>query len=142
MTPGDHVFYTIQHRTTQKSPWLEPSGELSPYEEGTDWSFSSFDHFGRALDPWAGSGNDYKPVDSKATDQKHAVRCITGQHGWWDLKYAKAALKRVKQLDAKGAFDSKWDGTVTQAIRHEFRIVRVSLSYQVEVYTKECFAPV
>ena len=119
-------YYTIQHRKVSESPWREPDGKLSPPENGiSDWSFSSFDHFGRAFDPWAGRGNAYRPTRPTAHADLWALWCSTGRSGWTNKRFAQFALAAARRMDSAG----DWDSFDTyrkrmQSVRHQFRIVR------------------
>jgi hypothetical protein len=133
--PGKHVFYQLQHRKTHESPWLKPKGKLKPVEN-RDWAFSSWDYFGGKAEPWAGRGNGYKPKYPEAHEETHEVWARTGYHGWWTLEYALKALARVTKAQAEGAFDSRGSYKEhCQALRYEFRIVKVSIEYSVEALT-------
>ena len=134
MQDGEYTYYTLQHRRTHESPWLKPKGKLKDVrQEHQEWNFSSWDVFGGTAEPWHGSGNDYKPKYRKAHDETHDVWACTGRHGWWSLKYAVKGLKRVQEAQAKGKFDS-YDGYRhhNQALRYEFRLVKVTLSKKTE----------
>lgn len=137
MRDGTFTYYTLQHRTTHKSPWLKPDGPLEPVEE-KEWSFSSWDFFGGVAEPWHGTGNDWRPKFKEAHDETHSVWANTGCHGWWSLKFAVKGLKRVRKADAKGKFDC-FDGYRhhEQAVRHEFRLVKVTVSKKTEEVSAE-----
>jgi len=141
MQEGEFTYYTLQHRRTHKSPWLDPEGPLEPVDD-QEWSFSSWDVFGGTAEPWAGSGNNYKPKHKKAHDETHSVWACTGRHGWWSLNYAVKGLKRVRKAQAKGKFDSRDGyGHHEQAVRYEFRLVKVTVSKKVEeVSLEDAFA--
>ena len=142
MIEGDHTFYYIQQRQTHKSPWLKPKGKLKCWrEKNKEWHGASWDFFGKGLAPsnlcrHACSSCYTTQRHRKAGDEAHDVWAHTGYHGWRTLKYALAALKRCRKEDAKGTFDSR-DGYKNheQAVRHEFRLVKVTLSYHVEPVT-------
>lgn len=135
MIDGNFVFYTIQHRRTHESPWLQPNGPLTLLKE-REWSFSSWDHFGYVAEPWHGSGNNYKPKYKKSHDETHDVWSKTGYHGWWTVGYAIKAMSRLTNGSEQGKFNSKDGyGKVHQSLRYEFRIVRVEISRKVEELT-------
>jgi len=137
MIDGDFTFYTLQYRTTHKSPWLEPDGKLKPLKK-EEWRLCSWDVFGRTAEPWDGKGNNYKPKHRKSYDETHAVWSCTSYHGWWSLKYAVNGLMRVREADTKGRFDSRDGyGKLHQAVRHEFRIVKITVSKKTEVVSCE-----
>ena len=132
MDDGNFTYYTLQHRCTHKSPWLKPKGKLKPVDD-RDWSFSSWDYFGGTAEPWHGRGNDHRPKYTKAHDETHEVWAHTRHHGWWSLKYAVKGLRRVQAADIKGKFDSKESyGHCAQAVRHEFRLVKITVSHKTE----------
>ena len=135
MEDGSYKYYTIQHRRTHESPWLQPDG---PFEQVSydGWSFSSWDHFGWIAEPWHGTGNDWRPKHKKSHDETHDVWSKTGSRGWWTLEYAMAAFHRLMKANDEGAFNSK-DGynKVCQALRFEFRIVVVETSRKVTELT-------
>jgi hypothetical protein len=129
MRDGTFTYYTLQHRRTHESPWLKPRGKLKPVKELDDWSFSSWDVFGGTAEPWVGTGNNYKPQFKEAHDETHSVWACTGRHGWWSLKYAVKGLRRVQAAQARGKFDSRGTyGSHNQALRYEFRLVKVTVS--------------
>lgn len=129
MTDGTYTYYTLQHRQTHESPWLKPDAPLKPVKKPDDWTFSSFDYFGHVANPWVYSGNETKPRFQASNDELHSVRCATGSHGWWTLKYAVQALRRVRKGSEEGKFDHKDSYTKrTQAARYEFRLVKVAVS--------------
>jgi hypothetical protein len=123
---GEYTYYTIQHRKTHQTEWLKPDDELKPVEKKDHWSMSCFDWMGFKAQPWAGKGNDWKPIDKKAHDQISSVRSMTGSKGWWDLEYAMKALARLMKASEEGEFViTDTYGKPHQAQRFEFRIVRV-----------------
>jgi hypothetical protein len=117
------VFYTIQHRRTHESPYGEPDGQLVP--SSGEWAESSFDYFHEA----------FRPVRSKqANEDVLRLFAEIGANGWTSLQFAVQALRRARTLDQTGRFDSV-DWTTyrkQQAVRHEFRIIRVTRSQTVE----------
>lgn len=135
MNNGTHIYYTIQLRRSHESPWLQLHEPLQPIIK-REWSFISWDHFGWAAEPWTGGGNDHKPQFPDSHKQTHNVWANTGCHGWWSADYALAALKRLKAKNEMGAFNSKDGyGAPLQAVRYEFKIVKVILSRKVEDLT-------
>lgn len=146
---GSYTYYAIQSRVTHLSPWCEPDGPLEhvsklkdcfgrPYlETGGDWSGgpSNGDCY---AEPWEGSGNDYKPKYKESHDEKHDVWAKTGGTGWWTLNYAVLAMRRLQKASAEGKLNYK-DGynKETQAVRYEFRIIKISVSKKVEHVSTE-----
>lgn len=130
MIEGDHAYFTIQHRRTHESPWLKPEGKLHK-SKPDEWHFSSFDAFHKGMTPFDPSSKRLHKYP-KESDEAHDVWAHTGNHGWWTFKYAARALKRCIKLDKAGEFDS-FSGyrKRKQAIRREFRIVKVQISYDV-----------
>ncbi len=132
MKNGEFTFYTLQHRRTHLSPWLKPEGKLSSTKDKKDkeWAFSGWDIF---AEPWHGIGNNWRPKYKKAHNETCEVRANTGYNGWWNLEYAVKGLRRVQKADTQGKFDYR-DGynNLTQAVRHEFRLVKVVISKQTE----------
>lgn len=101
MDDGNFEFYTIQHLWVSESPWTKPD-EPQVLCEDKEWAFSSWDWLGHVLEPWEGSGNDYRPKHKKAHDETHLCRVSTGYHGWFSLKYAMKGLRRLlKGLEKK-----------------------------------------
>ncbi len=133
MVNGEHTFYTLQHKLTHESPWLQPDGPLKPVKS-SGWAFTSWDYFGYFIEPWHGrGGNDWKPKYRKSHDETHDVWSKTGYHGWWTLKYAVKGLQRMKEASSKGDLCRKDGyGKICQACRYDFRIVKITLSHNVE----------
>lgn len=128
MRDGTYTFYTIQSRITAKSPWCKPEEPLVKEPEGKDWSFIGA-AFIDAGEPWSGTGNNYKPKYRVPHNEVRDVWSCTGYEGWWTLRYAELAIKRLRRADKQGAFDCKDTyKKVEQAIRHAFRIVKVTVS--------------
>lgn len=127
---GNHVFYTVQHRLVAKSKHGDRERKLKPCKE-QDWGFSCFDYF--RIEPWAGSGHDYKPQFRDSYEETHSVRCATGREGWWTLKFAVQALRRLRKADTAGKHDYRGlYNELTEAARHEFRIVKITISHLTE----------
>jgi hypothetical protein len=138
MKDGTFTYFTVQHRTTHKNDWLKPKSLLKPVKEKDEWSFSSFDHFGPSFNPHIGTGNDWRAEDKKASDEIYNVWCNTSHHGWWSLKYAILALCRVRKDDANGEYDTRDTYRhYCQSVRHEYRIVKLTVSKQTEVVSCE-----
>ena len=128
-----HEFYTFQHRRTHESPWrkLKP---IKPVKILDDWCFSSWDHFGFVINPLNTSGDKYL---YKGTDQCYKVWCEVGKNGFYDLKYAKLALKRLQKASREGEFDSTDNyRTKCQSLRYDFRIVKVTCFDDIVEYEK------
>lgn len=134
MQDGEYVIYTIQYKWVAQSPWLKPKEPLEPIKKKQDWSFVGCDAFGIGLDPHNNDARDFKFKFPKSHDELGEVHRKTGYAGWYDLKFAIKATKRLQQCDAKGKFDS-FDGyrVHCQAIRHEFRIMKITLKQKTEV---------
>ena len=135
MLEGTCTFYTIQHKTTGQSPWLRPEEPIIPklHWQG-NWVFSSFDHFGMSFDPHEGVGNNRHAVDQAASNEIHAIWSKTGHKGWRSLRHAKSALRRVRSHDNLGKYNgTDTHGNVCQAVRHEFRIVKIIISCKMDL---------
>lgn len=131
------VYYQIQHRRIATSPWLQPKGKISPVKDKLrerDWGTSGKDSWGKAIDPHIGSGLDYRARNPKAHEELYQVGCRTGHEGWLTKRYALNALRLSRRLDAKGVFDS-YDGyrNHCQAVRHEFRLVKITYYKRTEI---------
>lgn len=115
-------YYTFQHRKIMESLWLQRS-PLKMLDPLPKWSFVSWTHFGSALNPLTIAG-EYKYPNTR---QCHDVWSITGSHGFWDLTSAKKALIRLQEANKEGCWDFiGMYGNYCQAIRYEFRIVKVT----------------
>ncbi len=135
MQDGKHIIYAVQTRITHRSPWLRPKGKLSPADDEDDeeWFFASFDYFGRSWEPHHGAGNDWRPISPKSHDELHDVQHLTGQSGYFRMDYALRALKRLRKADDAGKFDSQGPyGKKSQAVRHEFRLVKITMNQKTE----------
>ncbi len=143
MTDGSYVYFTIQFRQTHKSPWSRPDGPLTPVED-LNWKFCSWDYFGpvdigrdgtgKTRDGGAidllGHGDDRQPANPTSHEEINAVYHRVGNKGWWSLRHAAKALQRARKADRDGEFNQfDRDGhEAMQVIKHEFRIVRISVS--------------
>ena len=138
MQDGEYVYFTIQFRTTHKTAWLKRGGPLEPVAD-PQWGFVGSDSFGFVAEPWAGSGNGYKPQFREAYEDTRSVWAKTGASlGWWSLKYATKAIQRLRKADAEGKFDyrdnyNQW----CQGIRHEYRLIKMTVSQKTEVVEVE-----
>lgn len=135
MTDGKFTYYTIQHRRTGESKvWGDPDSEMVPLPDA-EWCFSSFDSFGGSFNPHIGTGNNRQARNKKADVELYEVWCKTGDKGWWTLKHAAAALRRVRADDQSGKYDSFDSQTHRRmrSIRREYRIVKMTVSQKTEV---------
>ena len=137
MREGTFTYYTLQHRIIQRTPWNKPKEPLKPVKD--EWGCTNWETFGWVIEPWHGTGNNYRPKYRKAHDEIHNVWEKTRRRGWWTFKFAVRGLKRVREADAKGVFDYKEHETskVVQRVRHEFRLVKVTGSKKTEVADTE-----
>jgi len=122
-----YTYFTFQHRTVAESPWLKPDAPCVPVKKEEQWRFSSWDHFGRFLNPLEYvQGGSVRFKYKQGCEEPWEVWSHTQSYGYWTLAAAKAALKRLRKADAAGEFDIK-DGysKKCQASRHQFRLVRV-----------------
>ncbi len=134
MKDGEYVIYVVQHRRTHESVWGNPkSAPVGLPVDEESWAFSSFDAFGKGWEPHHGKGNDWRPVSRKSHDELHAVYHKTGHHGYFTLSYGLRALKRLHKASGEGKFDSRDSyGSSHQAVRHEFRLVKLTMSQKTE----------
>lgn len=132
MENGKYSYYVIQQRPVARSPWLKPKSPLQevPEDARVDWT-NCGEGWGKSTIPHVGTGNNWRPINKKAYDEWHDCYRKTDQHGWRTLEFALAALKRLVVDDAKGLYDvfSAYQERC-QAVRHEFRIVQVSLVFE------------
>lgn len=137
MQDGDFVYYTIQHRITHKSPWCMPYGQLK-YVPDSKWCFSCWDKFGRTFEPWHDDNKHHSHKLAESYKDKGDVFQKTGENGWFNLKHAVLGLKRARDANLTGKFDS-FDsyGKRCQAVRYEFRIVKMTVSQKTEVISND-----
>jgi len=136
----EYTYYTVQFRITHSTNDISLK-EIPSVDKLGDWSCCGIDgHFAKGMQPWIGSGNDYHPKDRKAYNNYKKVWALTGygKSGWFNIKYAIKALKRLRALDLTGVFDY-FDGYGRKCsqFRHEFRIVRVVHKHEIEPITIE-----
>ncbi len=135
MRDGEHVIYAVQVRITHESPWQQPKDKRIKCKSATDdkaWVFASFDYFGRCWEPHIGTGNDWRPKTPKSHDELHDVQHMVGQSGYFKLEYGLRALKRLRKADDAGRFDTPGYDRTCQAVRHEFRLVKMTMSQKTE----------
>lgn len=131
MKNGQHTFYVIQHRVTAKGGWLKPDSKLVPVKKSDEWSLCGADYWGRSTNPHIGTGNNWRPANPTADKEFHQCNNDTDCYGWYTLKYAIAALKRCRQHDAEGMYNTMSTyGNLEQEVRHEFRIAKVQITFQ------------
>jgi hypothetical protein len=107
-------------------------------QDDEEWVGSCSDFFHKGFTPRHGKGLSLRYKNQNAADQMHDVWALTGAHGgWWFLKYALAAKKRLDKLDAEGEFDSRdhSTGKLQRAVRHEFRVIKIETSQKTTVVT-------
>jgi hypothetical protein len=110
---------------------MKPNGKLKPVEEGL-WAFSSWDYFSIAFHPMIGKGYNIRPRYKKSDEDRNVLFQECLRSGWKQRKHAIYALRRARKLDVKGAFDIDDPyGIKHQAVRHEFRVVKVHYVNQV-----------
>lgn len=132
MKDGTFTYYTIQHRRVAESPWLNSSKLHRKNDEG--WELSSWHYFGWVAHLPQVSVSKPLTVGAKADREVYEVWSATGGHGWWTEKYALDALPALRQADDKGAFDVRGpDGIARQCLRHEFRVVRITVSQKLDI---------
>jgi hypothetical protein len=138
---GAFEYFSIEHRRSHLSPWNKPNEPLTPVEdlldsfgkpESTEWDSGVIKDL--VAEPWIGTGNNYKPKYKFSHDEKHSVWAQTGGCGWWTLKYAVLAVRRLRKASKLGKLNyADGYGKVTQAVRYEFRVVKISVSKKVEL---------
>lgn len=139
---GNYTFYYIQFRTTHESEWGKPDGPLKPVERKNprdhEWAGTGSDYWGHSLNPHIGRGNNWRARNKKASDEMREIDMATGHCGWYTLKYALAALRRLRKDDEAGHYDSTDNYRHKMAaVRHEFRLVKVTMSRKTEVLADE-----
>jgi hypothetical protein len=140
MQPGTYTVFCLQQRRRKISiPWGDSVGRWTTKRQRGDrgeWSTCGEDYWGAATRPvvYRPEYGD-APGYEKANEQRRAVRHATGLGGWLDLKFARRAKATAERLDNAGHYDSRDSGTgrTMQRVRHEFRILRVDLSYAEKV---------
>lgn len=132
MNEGTFTYFTLQHRLTHQTEHCKPHGTLKPLKN-QKWSYSSWDSFGCFAEPWAGSGNNWKPQFKESSDETHDCWSKTGAHGWWTMKYGVMAVLRLRKASEEGKLNYK-DGynNETRGCRYDFKIVKVTVSKKVE----------
>ena len=127
MKDGRWVYYHMEHRKVAEGPVRE-EGPMKPCRDYA-WAWSSWEYFNNAMT------SNQEPPNLEAAD----VYNKTGNHGWWTLRYAIQALKRLRNFDKKGRYDSRGflGNKVIKRVRHEFRIVKMTVSQKTEVITKK-----
>jgi len=140
MRDGEYTLYCIQFLTIAETPWDKPKHSLKPLKKKGDFGFCG-DNWEPSLNPHIGKGNDWRAKNKLAGEQWHYTFIATGHHGWWDLKYAAAALQRVQADDVEGKFDYKdhGSGRLMQRRRHQFRIVKITAMHKTEPVTVQDF---
>lgn len=140
LSEGTFTYFTIQSKVTHLSPHNEPDAGLIPAKDVIDgfgkpykskWGGMIHEYI---AEPWDGSGNDYKPKYKASSDEKHDVWAKTGGCGWWSLKYAVAAMRRLQKASENGDLNYKDSyNKVYRAVRYEFRVIKINVSKSVEV---------
>lgn len=135
MENGTYDYYAIQQRRRAESPWAkpdEPIKEISVGKRG-DWNLCG-DFWSRSTNVHVGTGNNWHPQNRKADQEWHGCYHKTGQHGWWTLEYAIAAFRHLRKHDDEGMYDSFGSyRDREQAVRHEFRLVRIHLVHERQI---------
>lgn len=139
VSEGSYVYFAIQSRVTHLSPHNKPDGILSPVCDVEDG-------FGRPYkSEWGGMVGEYiaepwknnKPIYKDSCDEKHDVWSKTGGMGWWQLRFAVNAMRRLVSGSDAGLLNYRDSyNRVTRAVRYEFRIVKVAVSKRVDIVTQ------
>ncbi len=136
ITPGGYTYFTVQSRITHQTPYGNPDGELVPELDVDSWGDISWDAYGTIAEPWAGKGNDWKPVFRTAHNETYSVWSATGRRGWWTLHYAALAFVRMCEADKNDKCNwHTFEGKLRTRLRREYRIVQVTVSKRVEALT-------
>ena len=145
---GDHVYFEIKGRKTHDSKSHDSGAKLLPVDPA-EYEKDEFDGWhgpcntwSQGLDPWRGKGNDWKPVNREAHDEISSVSFYTGcPTGWWSLKFAKAAIKRLRRRDTEGKHNYKGSSAREgdRQIRTEFQIQRVTVTRRTAVLREAKF---
>jgi hypothetical protein len=139
LSVGDFTYYAIQSRLTHKSGHNKPDGPLIPVaeivdEDGTPYKPPGWGGVSEWIaEPWAGTGNNWKPQYRESYEETRAVQSATGRFGWWSLKYAVQGFYRMQDASAAGQMNYKHEGKDIEAVRYEFRIVKVHVTKQVDL---------
>jgi hypothetical protein len=130
MKNGQYTFYTVQQRLRARTDWLKPLTPLILVPD-QEWKGCGDGYWGRSVNPHIGRGNNWRPANRAADTEWWNCYQATGIYGWFSLKYAIAALSRCRQHDNEGLYDiCDIYGDIEQVQRHEFRIVKIALTYQ------------
>jgi hypothetical protein len=127
MKNGIYTVYCIQSNLISESPWLKPNDPLVEVKSES-WAFCG-ERWCTSLNPYIGC----KPKDSKASKADEQWRSVyenVGLYGWFDIKMAYSAIKRVQKDNDNGVYDS-FDGYKhhNQARRYRFRIVKIDQTF-------------
>lgn len=130
MKNGHHVYFTVQWRLRGQSRWGHPKGRLKsiPHDKRDEWSNAGGSFWAGSLNPRSLSSEPRYP---EADRQFRKCQDDTGVGGWFEEKYAIAAIKRLIRDDRRG----KYDNPNRQKVRHEFRLVKCELTYQLRTTT-------
>ena|SRR3990167_11524432 len=128
MRDGNYVIFQLQHRKTHETPWLkteDPLKEIPGYKRH-EWGTCGIDHWDRSM----------RTEDNR--DQLHEVWSCTGHAGFFELKEAAKAYKRLVKHSSEEMYDlSDSYGKIHQRCGYEFRIIKVTMSQKTDVVSIE-----
>ena len=143
MLDGEYTIYVLQWQLERESKeWGNPDSSFEwakgHYAEG--WFDCGPDSWAEAVDP-STCGKDGGPryKSPRAHDDLDYTFRHAGRHGWHDIKYALKALKRARQLDDQGAwdtFDPGFHKKHMQRVRHKFQVVKVRMVQYTRLITE------
>lgn len=129
MENGTFIVYTIQQRIVAEGEWCKIAGPIKPVDKYDNWVLVGNNSFASII-PHIGTGNDRRPMNRSAYKEWQVTYHSTDIHGWFDIRFAIAALKRCRQDDEAGEYDTKDGyGKLHQRIRREYRIVTVRQTF-------------
>jgi hypothetical protein len=141
MKNGHHVVYAVQCRKVAETPHGKPDAKIRPMKK--PWEWSHYNTFDRYLNPYHGTGNNWRPVNRKASDEWEATRRAAGVNGWWTREYAEAAMKRAQEANkrGKGDYEDPTSFRISQRSRYEFRLVEITVTYNYNLRVLESEEP-
>lgn len=118
MDDGVYIFYVIEAKRISET---KNSTDTKFYSVDWSWSASEFEEY----DPWNKDKYGHK-LYRKSSDDKHLCWAKTGYNtGWFNLDYARAALKRAKTK--KYFVDEDGYGKVRRKAKYKFRIKKITI---------------
>lgn len=128
---GTFNLFTIEFSNIAQTPHNYPEASCVPVAE-EHWSFiGSSENMIKIAEPWKGTGNDHKPVYYDSWSESHDVNSKTDYFGWWNLRYAVLALKRLRDTPEFVSRDGY--GRITDRYQRKFRIVQITIAKEKKV---------